>query len=138
MLVPAHNTNTSVVSVHAAKLLALLHIPNLDLTSSETNADVSTVTAPLDTGDGGVLTALQERVDGAGLGRPNVDIALETDSDLVARAPVEEVEVVVVSQTRSIKDTLRRGQDTTAELRGRCCGGLERTVVLRAEINWLG
>ncbi|KFX95175.1 hypothetical protein O988_05932, partial [Pseudogymnoascus sp. VKM F-3808] len=96
VLVPSHNTNTGVVSVHAAELGALLNVPDLDLTRAESNADVCSVTGPLDAADIGVGASLEKRADGAGLCGPHVNVALEANSDLVVGAPVKEVEVVVI------------------------------------------
>jgi hypothetical protein len=135
VLVPTHSTNTGVVAVHGAKLGAVLDVPDLNLTRTETSSDVSTVARPLDRGDVGVFRALEEGGDGARLGRPDVDVALEADGDLVTGGPVKEVEVVVVNKTRCVENTLRRGQYTTAELRGGSRGRLQRAVVLGTEVD---
>jgi len=138
VLVPSHNTNTRIVTEHATKLGAFLNIPDLNLTSAETDTNVSTIAAPLDTTDVGLFRTFKKGVDCSRLSRPDVHVTLEADGDLVARAPVEKVQVVVVHQTRSIEHALWGGQDPTAELRSRGSSGLERTVVLRAKVNRLG
>jgi len=136
VLVPAHNTNAGVVTEHAAELGTLLDIPDLDLSRAETSSDVSTVTTPFDRGDVGRGVALEERVDGTSLSRPDVDGTLKANGDLVSGRPVEQVEVVVVDETWSIKNTLRGSSDTTAELSTGGSCRLDWAVVLRAEVNW--
>jgi hypothetical protein len=138
VLVPAHNTNASVMAEHASDLLTLSDIPDLDLTSSKTNTDISTIARPLDAANVSVGSSLQEAADATFIRRPNVDVALKTNGNLVARAPVEQVKVVVIDKAGSIKDTLGCGGDTAADL-GRACGGrLERSVVLLSQVNGLG
>ena len=100
MLVPAHNANACIVTKHAAHLLALSNIPDLNLTSAEANADVGTVARPLDAADIGVMACLQKAADAALVRRPDVDVALEANGDLIARAPVEKVQVVVKKESR--------------------------------------
>jgi len=97
------------VTEHAAKLGALFNVPDLDLTSAKPDANVSTVATPLDTADVGLLRTFKKRVDCSRLCRPDVDVTLETDGDLVARTPVEKVEVVVVNKTGSIENAFRSG-----------------------------
>jgi hypothetical protein len=126
------------VAVHAAELGALLDIPDLDLARAEADADVGSVTRPLDAADIGVRAGLQEAAHGAGLGGPDVDVALEANGDLVLRGPVKQVEVVVVDETGGVEDALWGRGDTATELSRGGIGGLERTVVLGAEVNWLG
>lgn len=138
VLVPAHDTDAGVVAVHAAEFGTLLDIPDLDLAGAEADADVGAVTRPLDATDVGVRAGLQEAAHGAGFGRPDIDVALEADGDLVLRGPVQEVEVVVVDETGGVEDALWGGSDTATELSRGGIGGLERTVVLRAEVDWLG
>lgn len=116
VLVPAHGANTGVMAVHGAQLSAIFNIPDLNLSRTETSSHISAVAGPLDRGDVGVLGALEERRNRARLSRPNVNVALETNGDLVAGRPVEEVEVVVVNKARSVKNTLRRSEDATTEL----------------------
>lgn len=65
VLVPSHNTNTGIVSVHATELGAFLNVPDLDLTRAESNADVCSVAGPLDAADIGVWASLEKRADGA-------------------------------------------------------------------------
>lgn len=137
VLVPAHDANAGIVAEHGAKLSALLDVPDLDLSGSKTGGDVSTVRRPLDAGDVGGCIALEQRADGARLSRPDVDVALETNGDLVARRPVKKVEVVVVNKAWSVKNTLWGSWDTTTEL-GSGSDRLERTVVLGAEVDWAG
>lgn len=60
VLVPAHDTDASVVAVHGTKLGAVLDVPDLDLTRSKTSSNVGAVTAPLDRGDVGVRRALKQ------------------------------------------------------------------------------
>jgi hypothetical protein len=138
VLVPPHDTDTGIMSVHAAELGALLNVPDLDLTRAESNADVGSVAGPLNAADIGVWASLEERADGSGLGGPDVDIALEANGDLVVGAPVEKVEVVVIDESRGIKNTFWSSGDTASELGSGRAGGLERTVVLGAKVDWLG
>jgi len=63
VLVPSHNTNTSFVSVHAAELGTLLNIPDLNLSRTETDTDICSVTRPLDTANIGIWASLEERAD---------------------------------------------------------------------------
>ena len=44
VLVPSHDTNASLVAEHAAELGLLFNVPDLDLTRTETNTNVSTIT----------------------------------------------------------------------------------------------
>lgn len=83
VLVPAHDTYTSVVPEHTSKLCALVHVPDLDLTGPESDADIRTIVGPLDTADVRVCGAFEQRFNRAGFSGPNVDAALETDGDLV-------------------------------------------------------
>lgn len=138
VLVPAHDADAGVVAVHGAELGLLLDIPDLDLASAEAGGNVCTVARPLDGGDVGVLWAFEEGVHGARLGGPDVDVALEADGDLVARRPVQQVQVVVVDKAWSIQHALRGGQHTAAELRGGGSRWLERAVVLGAEVDRAG
>jgi hypothetical protein len=57
---------------------------------------------------------------------------------LVLGAPVEKVEVVVINKARSIQNTLWCSGNATSELSRGSIGRLERTVVLRAKVDWLG
>lgn len=50
--------------------------------------------------------------DFAVLGVPDIDALVEADCDEVGRAPVEEVEVIVVDEARGVKDAFGRGSDT--------------------------
>jgi hypothetical protein len=138
VLVPTHNTDASVMAEHASDLLALSDIPDLDLTSSKTNTDISTIARPLDAANVGVGGGLEETADATFVRRPNIDVALKTNSNLVARAPVEQVEVVVINKAGSIEDTLRSGGDAAADLGRGCGGGPERSVVLLPQVNRLG
>ncbi|KAI6761544.1 hypothetical protein HG531_002097 [Fusarium graminearum] len=122
VLVPAHNTNASIVAKHASDLLALSDIPDLDLTSSKTNADISTITRPLDAANVGVGGGLEKTADATFISRPNIDVTLKSNSNLVARAPVEQVKVVVINETGSIKNTFGGCGDAAADL-GRGSGG---------------
>ena len=137
MLVPSHNTNAGVVTMHASELGAFLDVPDLNFSRAEANADICSIAGPLDTADIGVWAGFQERADGARLCRPDIDIALETNSDLVTGGPVEKVEVVVIDKTRSIQDTFWSGGDATSKLRGCGIGILERAVVLGSKVDWL-
>jgi len=137
VLVPAHDANAGVVAEHAAELGALLDVPDLDFTRTKTGSNIGTILTPLNRRDVGVSRAFEERVDFARLSRPDVDGTLETNGDLVARRPVEEVEVVIINKTRCIKNTLRGGCDAATELGG-SGSGLEGTVVLRAQVNGSG
>jgi hypothetical protein len=137
VLVPAHNTNAGVVAEHASDLLTLSDIPDLDLTSSETNTDVGTIARPLDAANVGVGGSLKEAADATLIRRPNVDVSLKTNGDLVAGAPVEEVEVVVIDKAGCIKDTLRSGGNAATKLSRACGGRLERTVVLLSQVDGL-
>jgi hypothetical protein len=125
------------MAVHAAELGTLLDVPNLNLASSETNANVSTIATPFHAADVGVRGGLQEAADCARFGRPNINVALETDGDLVARAPVKQVEIVVIQQTRCVQDTLRSSLNSPAELSILGLGRAKGAVVLRTEINRL-
>jgi hypothetical protein len=138
VLVPSHDTNTSVMAEHASDLLTLSDIPDLDLTGAETNADVGTVARPLDAADIGIRGGLKKAADTTLIGRPDIDVALQTDSNLVLRAPVEKVKVVVIDKTRGVKDTLRSGSNPTTELSRARGGRLERSVVLLSQVNGLG
>jgi hypothetical protein len=138
VLVPSHDTNASIMAEHASDLLALSNIPDLDLTGAETNADVGTVARPLDAADVGIRGGLKKAADATLIGRPDVDVALETDSNLVLRAPVEKVKVVVIDETRGVKDTLRGGSNATAKLSRARGGRPERSVVLLSQVNGLG
>ena len=138
VLVPSHDTNAGIVSVHAAELGALLNVPDLDLTRAESNADVCSVAGPFDAADIGIWASLEERADSSGLSGPDVDIALEANGNLVVGAPVEEVQVVVIDKSRGIENTLWGSGNTASELGCSRRGRLERTVVLGAKVDWLG
>lgn len=135
VLVPAHDTDAGFVSEHAAKLGTFLDIPDLDLTRAKSDTDVSTISAPLDTADVGIGAAFEERVDSSRLCRPDINVAFKADGDLIARAPVEKVEVVVIDEAGSIQDSLRCGCDSPAELRRCGVGRLQRSVILRTEVD---
>lgn len=85
VLVPAHDADTGVMAVHGSELGTLLNVPDLDLTRTETCSNIGAVTAPLDRGDVSVLWALEEAGHGARLCRPDVDVTLEANGNLVAR-----------------------------------------------------
>lgn len=137
MLVPSHYANASVVAVHASKFGSFLNIPDLDLSCAKTNTDICSISGPLDTADVGIRAGLQKRTDSTRLSRPDVDVSLETDGDLVARRPVEKIEVVVVDKAGGVEHTFRGSGNTTSEL-GRCgIRILERTIVLRPKVNRL-
>lgn len=137
VLVPAHNTNTGVVAEHATDLHALGNIPDLHLTGSKTNTDVGTIARPLNAANIGVWGGLQQAAYRAFIGRPDIDVALQTDGNLVTRAPVEQVQVVVINQTRSVKHTLGGGGNAASELSRASIGRLQRSVVLLSKINRL-
>jgi hypothetical protein len=101
---------------HAANLLALSDIPDLDLASAETNADVGAVGGPLDAADIGIGRSLEEAADTTLIGRPHIDIALKANGNLIARAPVKEVEVVIIDQARGIQYTIRGSSNASAKL----------------------
>jgi len=138
VLVPAHDTNAGVMAVHASKLGTFFNIPDLDFTGAESDANIGAITAPFNAADIGVRRGLQKTVDSPCVRRPNVDVTLETDGNLVARAPVQKVQIIVIKQPRSIQDTLWCGLDSPPELSRLGIGGLERAVVLSAEVNGLG
>jgi hypothetical protein len=138
VLVPTHNTNAGVVTEHASDLLTLSDIPDLDLAGSETNTDIGTITRPLDAANVGVGGGLEETADATLIRRPNIDVALKTDGNLVARAPVEQVEVVVINEAGSVKNTFRGSSDAATDLGGGCGGGPERSVVLLSQVDRLG
>ena len=48
VLVPAHDTDTRLMAMHAAELGTILDIPDLDLAIVETRSDVGAIAAPLD------------------------------------------------------------------------------------------
>ena len=137
MLVPAHDTYAGLMAKHAAKLGLLLDVPDLYLTRAETNTDVGAVTGPLDRGDVGVGSALEERGHGTAISRPDIDRALKTNGNLVAGGPIEEVQVVIVHKAGSIENTLGCRGNATAGLGVDAARRLERTVVLGTKINGL-
>jgi hypothetical protein len=137
VLVPAHDTNAGVMAVHASELGALLNVPDLHLSCAESHTHIGAIARPFDTADIGIRAGFQERTDSSGLSRPDIDIALKTDSNLVARGPVKKIEIVVVYEAWGIQNSLRGCCNAASEL-GRCGTGiLEWAVVLRAEVNWL-
>jgi len=77
------------VTIHASELRAFLYVPDLNFARAQTNANIGPIATPFDTANIGVRRSLQEAIDSAGLGRPNVDVSLETDGHLVSRAPIE-------------------------------------------------
>jgi hypothetical protein len=134
MLVPGHDSNTGVVTAHCPQPCLLLDIPDLNVTSAETDRDVGTIRGPPHRRNEGIRGSLHKLRDISSLSIPNVDIALETDGNLVSGTPIEEVQVVVVQQTGSIKDTFGGGEDTASRLGTR---RLDRSVVLSAQIDRL-
>ena len=116
MFIPAHDTNTGIMSMHASELCAFLNVPDLYFSRTEANADICSVARPLDTTDVGIWAGLQERADSTRLGGPDVDVSLETNCDLVARRPIKKVEVVVIDETRSVKHALWGSSYATSEL----------------------
>lgn len=96
VLRPSHDSHASVMAKHAPQLRAFLNVPDLDFTRSQADTDVGAIPTPLDTADVCVWRRLEKAVDSSGVGRPHVDVALKTNGDLVARAPIQKVEIVVV------------------------------------------
>lgn len=137
VLVPAHHADTGVMAEHAANLNTFRDIPDLDLTGSKTDTDVGSITRPLNAADIGIRGGLHEAVDAALVGRPDVDVALKANSDLVAGAPVKKVEVVVINEARGIEHPLRSSSNTASELSRTGVRRLEGPVVLLAKINRL-
>ena len=137
MLVPPLHADTGIVPVHAAQLSALFDVPDLHLAGAQADANVGAVATPLDAADVRVGGGLEQAVDRARLGGPDVHVPLEADSDLVARAPVEQVQVVIIDEAGSIQDTLGGGEDPSAELSRDGVCVLEGPIVLRAEVNGL-
>lgn len=84
MFVPTHDANTSVMSMHASELGSFFNIPDLNFSRAQTNTDIGSITRPFDTANVGIWASFQKRVDCAGLGGPDIDVALQTDSNLVA------------------------------------------------------
>ena len=102
VLVPSHYTNTSIVSVHASKLGTFFDIPDLNFSGTETNTDICSITGPLDTANIGIWASFKKRADSTRLGRPDIYIAFKTNCNLIVGAPVKEVQVVIVDETRCI------------------------------------
>ena len=130
VFVPAHDTNPSLMSMHAAELGLLFHVPDLNLTGAKPHANVGTITAPLDTADVGVGRRLEQAAYGTCFCRPDVYVALEADGDLIAGAPIKEIQVVVVHETRSVEHTFGRGKHAAAEMSRGGGDWLEGSVVL--------
>ena len=137
VLVPAHHADAALVAVHAPQLGAFLHVPDLNLAGTEADADVGSVAAPPDARHVRVGGRLEQAVHGPRLGRPDIDVSLEPDGDLVPGTPVEQIEVVVVDQAGRVQDPFGGSQDSSPELSRRVCG-LQWPVVLRAEVDGLG
>jgi hypothetical protein len=138
VVVPAHNTNASIMTVHTSDLSTLLNVPDLNLSRTEADTNVSSIAGPLHAADIGIWAGLEERADRSGLCRPDIDVALKADGDLVVGAPVEEVEVVVINKARGIQNSLWCSCNASSELGGGSVGVLERAIVLCTEVDWLG
>jgi len=134
-LVPGHDTNTGIVAGHGPQLGALLDIPDLNVARAETHRDVGAILRPPYRRNVCVGRGLEKAGHRARLGVPDVDVAFESDSNLVTGAPVEEIEVVVIDQARRVEYTLGSGKDAAAGLRTNT--RLEGTIVLRTEVDGL-
>lgn len=135
MLVPAHDANASIMAKHAADFGTLGDVPDLDLAGTKAYADVGAIARPLDAADVSIRAGLEKAADTALGGRPDVDVALEADGDLIPGAPVEKVEIVVVNEARGIQDSVRTCSNATAELSGAGVGWPDGSVVLLAEVD---
>lgn len=137
VLVPTHDANASVMAKHAAHFSTLSDIPDLDLTSTKTNADVGAIAGPLDAADVSVRACLEQTAHSTLVSGPDVDISLEANSDLVSGTPIKEVEVVIVNEARCIQDPVGTCGDSTPELGRAGAGWLDGSVVLFAEVDGL-
>lgn len=133
--VPREGSNAGVVARHGAELRTIFGIPNLNITSAETNGNVSAVLRPFDGCNIGVWASLAKLRDSTSLTIPDIYTALEANGNLIAGRPVQKVEVVIIHQTGGVKNAVWSCKDATAEL---CrAGWLQRPVVLAPKIDGL-
>jgi hypothetical protein len=130
VLVPAHDTNSSIMAMHTTEFGAFFDIPYLDLTSAKSNADVGSIPRPLNTADIGVRACFEKRANSSRFSRPDINIAFEANGDLVAGRPVKKVKIVIVHEPRGIQDALGGCCNTTSKLGRGGTGILEGAVVL--------
>uniref|UniRef100_A0A0A9E4C3 Cell division cycle protein 20 n=1 Tax=Arundo donax TaxID=35708 RepID=A0A0A9E4C3_ARUDO len=94
-------------------------VPELEIRRVEPNGDVPAVRSPADAGDGtGVLVDGHKLRRGSARGVPQVDRVAERNRQHVVAPPVEQVEVVVINEVRSVQSPLR-GLGNVAPLFGR-------------------
>src|SRR6266498_3305690 len=116
MLRPAHDPHSCIVTEHASELRPFFHVPDLNFTCPQANTNIRSIPAPFDTAHVRVRRGLQEAADCTRFGRPYVDVPLQTNRNLVTRAPVEKIEVVIVNEARGIKDPLWGSLNSSTEL----------------------
>jgi hypothetical protein len=116
MLVPAHDANARVMAMHAPELATFFDIPNLNFARAKPNAHVGTISAPFHAAHVSIIRRLEEAADSASLGRPHVNIPLEPNRNLIPGTPIQKIEVVIIHQTRGVKDAFRGGQYPSPKL----------------------
>lgn len=117
VVVPSKGRDTGLVTGHGADLLLALNRPELHKVVGGADSNVRAVSHPGHGGHDGVGVSggveLEELVDGAVGGVPEVDGGAESNGDLVLGGPVKEVEVVVIDEAGGIEDALGLSSNVT-------------------------
>lgn len=134
------------MTTHCPDEYSRRNVVHLDRSARESHGEMRSVLGELDAAD--VLVSLlgrgfsfcrshrAKKVDFSTFGVPDVDALAESNGDEVARGPVEEVEVVVVDETRGVEDSFRGGGDaTTSGSVGGGGGGGGRALVREASVG---
>eukprot|EP00982_Pelagococcus_subviridis_P014376 31323-Pelagococcus_subviridis.AAC.23 len=109
--VPRERADARAVPAQRPHLFQPRRVPNLNLRAVGAHGDVLPVAAPGHRRDVIVLVVLvrlAQLLNVARLRVPQVHRAPERDRDLVRRAPVDEVEVIIVDQLRRVQNALGR------------------------------
>jgi len=83
----------------------VLHVPDLHLAVERAHRQVTATLTPRDRGDLVNIAEVDELIDTAGVGVPDVDTLAESHCQLVRLAPVHQVQVEVITQVGRIKYT---------------------------------
>ena len=102
--------------------LVRVHVPDFCGTVISADGHMVALVAPTDAGDGVLVLKLAEFRNLAGAGGPDVDGAVETNSDDILARPVDQIKVEVVGELWGVKYLVR----SLGDVAGLCELGVHR------------
>jgi hypothetical protein len=84
------------MTMHAPELGTVLNVPDLDFARTKANTNISSVARPLNAADICIRACLQKAANSSSFSGPDVHVALEANGHLIARAPVQKIQIVII------------------------------------------